>query len=871
MRHILYTSLPTSEIAILIKESAFYQDQINANYVDPLVNAGYPKEKIIAFSLDYQSNGKAPAKHCKEYLEKLLPVLKQRGVKYIYCADSTYFKCLVKNAKVDSQIGYCNPCTIAGYEDMQVLIGINYQALLYNPNQGEKLDMSIQAMIGKAMGNYKALGTDILKWASYPTSETEIDAAFAKLMTYPALTCDIETFSLDIFTAGIGTIAFSPDSTGGIAFACDLDEIAGENMRIFNSTFRVKLRKFFEEYKGNLKYHKCTFDIKVLIYNLWMKDPLDNEGLLTGLDVMYRNTDDTRIVAYLALNNTAKNELGLKILAHEFAGNWAQDDITNILLIPKMELLQYNIIDCMSTWYVWDKYYPRMVRDVQLELYRKLMMPSQKVISQMELTGMPLIPEVVNQADNKLQKIWDTNIAKLYAHPLIQQTEKHIQTKAMVAANAKLKTKQHPLSHFAGIRFNPNSGDNIAILLHDVMKLPVLERTKTKLPSTSGDALKNLKAHADEAGKEIIACLMALGDVSKILSSFMPNFKNAFNKGNGRAYLHGNFNLGGTLSGRLSASDPNLQQLPSNSTFGKLIKECFAAPDGWVFAGADFNALEDRINALLTLDPNKVKVFTDGYDGHALRAVGYWGKLMPEIDPDDPKSVNQIAEKGHKYYPLRQKSKAPSFALQYLGTKSTLKKNCGFSEQEAEETENNFHKLYAVSTKWVKDRIQQACIDGYSTAAFGLRIRTPLLARSVLGTSRTLREADAEGRSLGNAISGQSYGLLTNRAANEFMERVWASEFRYDILPVALIHDAIYVLVRNNMKAIKFVNDNLIECMAWKDLPELSDPRIPLTAELDLYYPNWAKAITLPNQIAEADIRPFVAKEMAARKLKEAA
>lgn len=264
-------------------------------------------------------------------------------------------------------------------------------------------------------------------------------------------------------------------------------------------------------------------------------------------------------------------------------------------------------------------------------------------------------------------------------------------------------------------------------------------------------------------------------------------------------------------------------------------------------------------------------MFTDGYDGHALRAVGYWGKLMPDIDPNDPKSVNQIAEKNHPHYWLRQKSKAPSFALQYLGTKATLKKNCGFSDEEAEETENNFHALYAVSTKWVKDRIQQACEDGYSTAAFGLRIRTPLLARSVLGTSRTLREADAEGRSLGNAISGQSYGLLTNRAANEFMERVWASEFRYDILPVALIHDAIYVLVRNNTRAIKFVNDNLIECMQWKDLPELADPRIPLTAELDLYYPNWANAITLPNQIAEADIKPFVASEMAKKKAKAAA
>ena len=152
---------------------------------------------------------------------KILPQLKKMGVKYIYCADSTYFKCLVKNAKIDAMIGYGTPCSIPGYEDIEILVGINYQALLYNPNQADKLEMSVQALAGKVTNSYKALGADILKWALYPQTEKEINEAFAKLMTYPKLTCDIETFSLDIFTAGIGTIAFSPDNTGGIAFSCD--------------------------------------------------------------------------------------------------------------------------------------------------------------------------------------------------------------------------------------------------------------------------------------------------------------------------------------------------------------------------------------------------------------------------------------------------------------------------------------------------------------------------------------------------------------------------------------------------------------------------------------------------------------------------
>ena len=65
--------------------------------------------------------------------------------------------------------------------------------------------------------------------------------------------------------------------------------------------------------------------------------------------------------------------------------------------------------------------------------------------------------------------------------------------------------------------------------------------------------------------------------------------------------------------------------------YGKLIKTCFKPKKGWIFCGADYNALEDKINALLTKDPNKLKVYTDGFDGHCLRAYYYWKEQMPDI------------------------------------------------------------------------------------------------------------------------------------------------------------------------------------------------------------------------------------------------
>ena len=104
----------------------------------------------------------------------------------------------------------------------------------------------------------------------------------------------------------------------------------------------------------------------------------------------------------------------------------------------------------------------------------------------------------------------------------------------------------------------------------------------------------------------------------------------------------------------------NLQNLPSGSVFGKLIKNCFESEKDWLYVGSDFDALEDKGNALLTRDPNKLKVYTDGYDGHALRAFAYFSEQMPDIIPGDVTSINSIKK---RYEEARQKSKAPTFAL----------------------------------------------------------------------------------------------------------------------------------------------------------------------------------------------------------------
>lgn len=277
--------------------------------------------------------------------------------------------------------------------------------------------------------------------------------------------------------------------------------------------------------------------------------------------------------------------------------------------------------------------------------------------------------------------------------------------------------------------------------------------------------------------------------------------------------------------------------------YGKLIKSLFVSFCGWIFAGADFNSLEDYISALTTKDPNKLNVYIKGFDGHCLRAAYYFRDDLPQIDLEDPKSVNQIKKSAPE---LRQESKAPTFALTYQGTWRTLVNNLGWTEEKARRIEQNYHELYKVSDQYVQDRLAQASKDGFVSVAFGLRVRTPLLKQVVYGSKNIPYEAAAEGRTAGNAL-GQSFGLLNNRAAVDFFQKVWASKYRFLIKPVALIHDAIYLLIADDLEVVHWANVELIKSMRWQELPEIQHETVKLGAALDLFYPDWAHPITLPN------------------------
>jgi DNA polymerase-1 len=714
-------------------------------------------------------------------------------------------------------------------------------------------------------GSHVRVGSNIIKSATYPSTDKDIDAWLDQLLLMECdLTCDIEAFDLKHYDAGIGTITFCWNQHEGIAFEvddCQTKEVNHKRRRMLLSFFRK-----FRQTGHRMIYHNICFDAYVLIYQLFMDHILDQEGMLDGLDCMLTNWECTQLITYLATNSCAGNSLGLKENAQEFAGNYAVESIDDITKIPLPTLLKYNLIDGLSTWFVYHKHMPTLISDNQEEIYFDHFKEWVVDIIQMQLTGLPVNMQKVVSLDKQLNRESEANVATLRQTSIARAFVFQMEEEALAKKNAKLKTKVVTRKDLGKtkdlqVEFNPSSAPQLQRLLYseDFLGLPIIDLTDSGLPSTGADTLEKLLNHTTDVEiTQFLKVLLEYKASAIIISTFLPAFLKAKEGNDGWHYLFGNFRLGGTLSGRLSSNNPNLQNIPSSaggplkSRLAKLIKECFEAPPGWLFVGLDFDSLEDRISALQTKDPEKLKVYTDGYDGHSLRAYGYFGEQMPDIDPNSVESINSINK---KYKPLRQESKAPTFALTYQGTFHTLMNNCGFSKEKAQMIETRYKEMYKVSIEFVQKKLEEATQTGYVTVAFGLRVRTPLLGQTVLGTNKTPKEAAAEGRTAGNAM-GQSYCMLNNRAANEFMKRVRVSNYKYDIKPCAHIHDAQYYLVRDEgFGPLMFMNKHLPKAVAWQNDPEIWHDKVKLSGSVEIFYPNWNHGFDIPNAANEDTIR----------------
>ena len=608
------------ELLLLVPELAM--DRIMNCYIKPLKNV--PEEAFLIMKLALEEK-RTPVSVKKQFItEEVVPLVQEHSIKRILVTDGEYFKTLTGKPKVDVFLGYEVPCKFC---ECSVMYLPNFFRIFYQPDIQDKIDFVLKMLDALYEGTYQEPGKDIIHSARYITEARDMGEALVDLLKYPMLTADIETYSLKHNDAGIASIAFAWDEHNGTAFKIDF----GKNA--YDMPKRLLLKKFFQAYNGTLIWHNISFDAYILIYQLWMQNQNDMKGLLDGLEVMTRSFEDTKLIAYLAKNACTKDiKYGLKDLSQQFAGNYAHEEINDASRIPAEELLKYNLTDVLSTWYVYNKYLPKMIEDNQDDTYRNIFKPAIKDIIQMQLTGLPIDLNRVAEVKEELLKDRNQALKKISSSSLVQSYEQFLNEVWVQEKNKTLKTKQVTLAD-AHEKFNPRSGKQKADLLFRFCGLTPVNYTDTNQPSTDGESLTDLFNTSDDPEvKSLLKGLLELTEVDKILSAFIPAFEKAVPGSDGWHYLCGNFNLGGTVSGRLSSNNPNLQNLPATGTkYAKLIKSCFKTTKDKLFIGLDFASLEDRISALTTKDSNKLRVYTEAYDGHCLRAYSYFKEYMPDI------------------------------------------------------------------------------------------------------------------------------------------------------------------------------------------------------------------------------------------------
>ena len=586
---------------ILIKESDLIKEHLDYYY----------KGNYVAIGIPIDAKGK-DRKELMDEIQELYPPFK-----VVICANTDMFKTITKiqhkgkdGIACDSPLG-------------KTFIVPNWRAIIYDSNQETRLKF-IMERVDEFLntGISSILGSNILQNIKYYLEGDDYSSGFKELYTHDALTIDIETTSLHHYNGVILSIAFSWNIHDGIAMQ------VSDNPKI-----KELLKEFFLNYKGKKIFHNASFDTMFLIYHCFMKDLEDWNGMLEGLHCIFNNLEDTKIIAYLALNTCTTTSLSLKDLSHEYTGDYAQSDIDDCSKIPMERLLPYNVTDTCATWYVYDKYKPRMIQDQQEEIYNTLLLPSLKTLVETQLVGFRLNPKKVEDLAANLYADQYMLQDKLKKNKLISTFEEQLKKELVFEYNNEHKKKKKTVDDFNYWCFNFNSDLQVRKFLYNYLQLPVIDLTKSKQPSTSTETLEKLLHHTqDNDVKEALNAFFELSKVTKIITSFLDNFTNAPEINNLKG-LYGNFNLCGTKSGRLSSSNPNLQQLPSTgSPYAKPVKKIFTAPKGYVFCGADQRSLEDHISALITKDPQKLLVYTDNYDGHCLRSFSYYKEQMPDIE-----------------------------------------------------------------------------------------------------------------------------------------------------------------------------------------------------------------------------------------------
>lgn len=314
----------------------------------------------------------------------------------------------------------------------------------------------------------------------------------------------------------------------------------------------------------------------------------------------------------------------------------------------------------------------KMLEEEKLDmLYRDIEAPLVGVLADMELTGVCIDEAALNDAAKDMEE--------------------------------KLNTLEHEIHELAGEEFNVGSPAKVGEILFDKLKLSdKAKKTKTGQYSTSEDILESV-AHKNP----IVGKILEYRQLKKLLTTYLTALPAAINPATGR--VHTNYNQTVTATGRISSSNPNLQNIPVREDAGREIRRAFIPSEGNLFLSADYSQIELRLVADFAKDETMLKAFAEGDDIHAITAAKIYHKAGPdEVTPDE-----------------RRHAKTANFGILYGISAFGLASRLGIPRGEAKQLIDNYFKEFHTIRKYMADAVEFAREHGYVETRMGRKRRLP--------------------------------------------------------------------------------------------------------------------------------------------------
>jgi DNA polymerase-1 len=267
----------------------------------------------------------------------------------------------------------------------------------------------------------------------------------------------------------------------------------------------------------------------------------------------------------------------------------------------------------------------------------------------------------------------------------------------------ELDLVQEEIFKVAGTEFNLNSTPQLREILFDRLGLPVLKKTKTGA-STDASVLEELAAE----GHEVPRLLLDYRELEKLRSTYVDALPQLVNPRTGR--IHTSFNQTVAATGRLSSSNPNLQNIPIRTSLGREIRKGFVAAPGTVFLGVDYSQIELRILAHFSGDEAFVSAFTQGVDVHKQTAAVIFGVPVAAVTPQ-----------------MRSQAKTVNFATLYGQGAFSLAQQLGISRDDARRFIDTYFERFAGVRRYLDEQVGKARDLGYVETLLGRRRFVPEL------------------------------------------------------------------------------------------------------------------------------------------------